>query len=141
VPKIGAVPEQVTKPVEVSSVMHQRMDMIVGLVQQSRAEISANHDLLIGEVRTLSGRVGNLEERAQRTSNRVEGESRTNLQQESAIATIVTRVDAIEKKTDAQTAMLTKAAGFLRDPKFIAVAMLAYGIIRSWAAKHGVELP
>ncbi len=70
-------------------------------------------------------------------SERVKGESQVNLEQDAAIATIITEVRALTTKTDVQTAMLTKAGAIFKDPRVIAALVVIYTILKGWAEKKG----
>ena len=137
-----------TAKVSTESVLHQRIDQVVTLIQQQRAEQqeanaqqNANHELVIGEVRSLGQRVGSLEERTSRNSERVQGESKTNMQQEAAIAHVVTRVDAIETKANAietkVDAIHSAVKGVVDNPKVRLVGKVIFVIAATYAAARG----
>ncbi len=96
-----------------------------------------------------------LEDRMARHSGGTRQLSDVDAKHDAAIGTLVAKVTdletsqskqteklvEIEKKTDVQTQMLTKAGSYLKDPKVIALALFAYTLIKSFAHKQGVELP
>ncbi len=85
------------------------------------------------------------EERARKHSGGIRRVSTENEDQNAAIATLVTTVAAIERKTDLQTQILERgeAAGkrLWANPyaKWMALAILAY--VAMALKKHGIEVP
>lgn len=131
-------------------------------VSHGFAEVKADISLVANDVSIAKDRIGvvetrvkQLEDRSDTNSIRAKGASEVDLKHEAVIANLVVKATGleetqaaqtakladIEKKTDVQTAMLTKAFSLTKDPRVVAVVAFAYFWLRSYAAKHGVELP
>jgi hypothetical protein len=144
-----------TKQIPRVEVPGNTLDAVLSELRAMRSETSDRFDTLNATVDTLvedgksaNKRITTIEvrfdefvDRAAKNSMRAKQSSEIDLKHDAAIAMLHTKVDRVEEKTDAQTAMLKKAADVAKDPKVIAFAMLVYGIVRLWAAKHGLELP
>lgn len=133
--------ENVTQPVSTESVLHKRIDQLDQKIDAGFSAFRQDMDILLEEAKVNSKWRGDMEQWRSKTSDAVKGESKTNLDQDGAIAQVLIKVGEIEKKTDVQTAMLTKAGSFFKDPKVIALALFVYSLIKTFAHKQGVELP
>lgn len=133
--------ENTTQPVSTESVLHKRIDQLDTKIDAGFAAFRQDMEVLLDEARTNAKWRGEMEMWRSKTSDAVKGESKTNLDQDGAIAQVLVKVGEIEKKTDIQTAMLTKAGSFFKDPKVIALAFFVYSLIKTFAHKQGVELP
>lgn len=97
---------------------------------------------------TLEVKFDEYDKRANTNSMRAKQSSEVDLKHEADIAAekkareeLAAKLADIEKKTDVQTVMLTKAFSLTKDPRVVAVAAFFYFWLRGYAAKHGVELP
>ena len=132
---------QPTAKVDLSEVMHKRLDKLEAIIERGFGEQAANHDLLVGEVKTVNARVTSLEERVGRTSDRVKGESQTNLDQSRDIAAVITKVEKLETTQAQQLAILTRLDAVAANPTVrkvayaLATALLAYLAAKGWIVK------
>lgn len=114
--------------------------------------LSENVELLQHDAKDTRLRLGRMEreldevkDRQANASMRVRAESDVNLKQDSAIAEILVKVESIEQKTDAQTAILSRlesgAKALIRHPKvqlaggIIWTALLMYAASKGWVSK------
>jgi hypothetical protein len=100
---------------------------------------------------TLETRVGNIEERQNTGSLRVKQESQTNLNQDAAIAQIITEQAEAKKRdtaTQAAVAQNTRITQEIRDvvvgvatnKKVIFVGKVLFGLAMAYAAAHGLKV-
>lgn len=83
-----------------------------------------------------------VKDRQTNASVRVKGESEVNLKQDAAIAMVITKVDRLEQKTDAQTAILEKLADGAKqvasNPKVQLLAGILWTALLGYLASKGL---
>lgn len=146
-----AEPQNPTAPVSREAVIHKRIDDLETKIDAGFGAFRQDMDILLADAKANSEWRGQMEAWRSRTSDAVKGESKTNLDQNGALAVVLTKVDAIEKKTDEQTAKLdtqtrmmeeAKAAAskIWKDPKFKLLMGALWTALLIWLGKHGIEI-
>jgi hypothetical protein len=136
--------ENVTQPVSTESVLHKRIDQLDTKIDAGFAAFRQDMDILLEEAKTNGKWRGEMQAWRDKTSDAVRGESKTNLDQDGALAAVLVKVDAIEKKTDVQTQMLTEAkeaaTKVYKNPAFRAVATALWTAFVLWLGSKGIKV-
>lgn len=144
-PRIGNGPEQQpTAKVDATAVLHQRLDKLTELieghfqrVEQRLSEQDADYALMRGEVQSHGQQLLEIRVQLGRHSEGVRGASKTNLDQDAALAKLTTKVDTIEEKIDGYHKAVT---GVLNNPKVRAFAKLVFTLAMTYAAAKGIKV-
>lgn len=138
-----------TKPVSTESIVHARLDQIVGSLGEMRGALgtiaTSQQDVVLRLDRIETWK-SDVENRLSRNSERVGGESKTNLQQDAVLADHTTKLEAIATKLDANTvtteAIKKALTGFLKEHPSIVASIVtlvttAVGAATAWIAARG----
>lgn len=131
------------------------LDAVLTEVRAMRADVHlvANDVTIIKErVRIVEMRVDDIEDRGTKHSGGIAKTSDHNLEQDAAIASVIVRVDNVEKKvdtvlekTDAQTVMLTEAKDAAKklwaNPAAKALASALWMALIYWLGSKGIKVP
>ncbi len=139
-----------TTKVDTLEVVNKRLDTIVETITHGFAGTDSQLEAFATEIRAQGKRLGELEERMTRNSTRVSGESKTNAEQDAAIAKVLTEVGemktALTTNTTATLAikseLVDSVRGFWRrNPKIetavVALIMMAIATAMAWFQAHG----
>jgi len=148
--KVTPFEAKATVKVDTMSALHERLDKVVEALTHGFAGTDAQLESFATEIRAQGKRLGELEERMTRNSTRVSGESKTNEEQNAALAMVLTKVDTLEKSMTENTAatmaikgkVVDAAVGFWRrNPKIetavVALVMVAIATAMAWLQAHG----
>ncbi len=135
------------------------LDAVLTEVRAMRSETNDRLDSLEGAVASLVNdkmttnqrlnildtRINDMDTRAASNSIRAKSTSEMDMRQDAAISMLITKVDRVETKTDAQTAMLTEAKDAAKrlwsNPAVKAGVSLLWGAILYWLGSKGIRVP
>lgn len=136
--------ENTTQPVSTESVLHKRIDQLDQKIDAGFSAFRQDMDILLDEAKVNAKWRDEMESWRSKTSDAVKGESKTNLDQDGALAAVLVKVDAIEKKTDVQTQMLTEAkeaaTKLWKNPAVKAVATALWTAFVLWLGSKGIKV-
>lgn len=136
--------ENTTQPVSTESVLHKRIDQLDTKIDAGFAAFRQDMDILLEEAKTNAKWRGEMESWRSKTSDNVKNESKTNLDQDGAIAQVLVKVGEIEKKTDVQTQMLIEAkeaaTKIYKNPAFRAVVTALWTAFVLWLGSKGIKV-
>lgn len=129
-------PQPTTKKIEAVVPIDTSNAALMKEIRATRVAVESVSD----QVLELNERVRQIEDRADKTSSRVRGTSENDLKQDAAIATLVVKTEAIEKKTDAQTVILTDlrdgASKIAKHPAVVAFGLALISFLTALLARH-----
>lgn len=108
-------------------------------VLQKLDTISTSQSAMRNDMTELAARVTELDERVSRASYRVTAESKTNADQDAALAAVIQKVDALAASQSKQSAMLEKLVAVTANPFVKDVARVLTTAFLTWAAAKGLR--